>query len=101
MDTKTREHTRPHLHEGLLGQLRGFKCDESLQAGRRGPVGDVAQAAGCPLTPGNHLHTYETSRRGGAHGHARRRADIDPTAGGAQGAGRTVGAHCERDGGDK
>lgn len=74
----------PHLHECLLGEFRGLECDESLQAGRGRPVGDVAQAAGRSLIPGNGVAAGKPSRRGRADGHARGRADVDPAAGGAQ-----------------
>lgn len=83
----------PHLHERLLGEFRGLERDESLQAGGGRPVGDVAQAAGRSLAPGNDVAPGEPPRRGRADGHAGRRADVDPAAGGAQRAGRAVGAH--------
>ena len=72
-----------HLHEGLLGQLGGLKRDEAVQGGRGGAVGDVSDATGGRLG----------SRGRGADCHAGRRAHVDASAGGAQGACGAVGAY--------
>lgn len=91
--TQDRQTAKSHLHECLLREFRSLERDESLQAGRGRPVGDIAQAAGRSLIPRNGVATSKPSWRGRANGHTRRRANVDPAAGGTQWAGWTVGPH--------